>query len=209
MAAGRQIAPADLLSAWLDSGVRLIQLRAKHLSLGPMLETATAFQEQCSAAGALFIVNDRVDVALLAGASGVHVGQDDLSPVDVRRLASQAVIGLSTHYREQLESSLDVPADYVAIGPVFASKTKDGSTDPAVGLEGITMAARILRQSGLQPFQQGRPLVAIGGVTLESAPSLVGAGASSVAVISDLMKDDWRTRARRYLEVLDGTSEPV
>ena len=174
-----------------------------------MLETAAAFQERCSAAGALFIVNDRVDVALLAGAGGVHLGQDDLSVVDVRRLAPQAVIGLSTHKRVQVEASLEVPADYIAIGPVFETRTKEGSTDTALGLEGVSMAARILRSPNSPAAIRGRPLIAIGGVTLENASSVIRAGASSVAVISDLMKDDWRTRAKRYLEVLEDSSEPV
>jgi thiamine-phosphate pyrophosphorylase len=191
-----------LLQAWLDSGVRLIQLRAKHLPLGPLLDLAEAAQARCAPAGAMLIINDRVDVVLLAGAAGVHVGQDDLPVADVRRAAPDCVIGLSTHTAAQLSHSLSEPIDYVAIGPVFETTSKQGPPDASVGPAGVREAADVLEPSG-------RPLVAIGGITLSTAPSLIAAGASSVAVISDLVTPDWRGRARDYLRVLDRVGEPV
>jgi len=192
----------DLLEAWLDSGVKLVQLRAKALALGPMLELAEAAQRRCAQAGAILIVNDRVDVALLAGAPGVHVGQGDLPVSDVRRCAPEAIIGLSTHNGDQVRRSMIEQADYVAIGPVFDTTTKERSTDASVGAAGVREAAEILKPSG-------RPLVAIGGITIWTAARLIADGASSVAVISDLMTPAWRGRAREYLRVLDREGEPV
>ena len=190
--------------AWLDSGVRLIQLRAKTEAFGLTLELGTQCSSLCAAAGATFIVNDRIDVALLAAADGVHVGQDDLPSSEVKRIAPEMAVGLSTHNAEQVRASLalEVALDYVAIGPVFTTQTKRGVPDPVVGLSGIRTAAGLLSESK-------RPLVGIGGITLTSAASVITAGASSVAVISDLMTDDWPLRARDFLKVMDDGAEPV
>jgi thiamine-phosphate pyrophosphorylase len=142
------------------------------------------------------VVNDRADVAALARADGVHVGQDDLSPASVRRVVGgQAVVGLSTHGIDQVERALDEPVSYVAIGPVFETSTKTTGCRP-VGLEGVRDAADRARRRGL-------PVVAIGGITLERAPAVVAAGASAVAVIGDLLTGaDPAARVRAYLDRL-------
>jgi len=151
--------------------------------------------ERCRDAGAIFLVNDRADVAVLSGAHGVHVGQDDL-PVDAaRRLVGEGVVGVSTHTQGQVMAALQTTADYLAIGPVFATTSKGRDAGPVVGLGGVEDAARTIDSVK-------RPIVAIGGVTLEQAPAVIRAGATSVAVISDLLAPDWRTRARDYLRVL-------
>jgi len=184
-----------LLDAWLRAGVTLIQLRAKHLTFGPFLDLAAPMAERCREAGAMFLVNDRADVASLAGADGVHVGQDDL-PVDAaRRLVGEGVVGLSTHTQDQVQAALQTSADYLAIGPVFDTTSKGRDAGPVVGLSGVRDTARTMAS-------EKRPLVAIGGITLEQAPEVIRAGASSVAVISDLLAPDWRTRAIDYLRVL-------
>lgn len=150
---------------------------------------------RCREAGAIFLVNDRADVAVLSGAHGVHVGQDDLPIHAVRQLVGEGVVGVSTHTREQVEAALQTTADYLAIGPVFATSSKGRDAGPVVGLGGVRDAAQTMES-------ERRPLVAIGGITLDQAPAVIGAGASSVAVISDLLAPDWRTRAIDYLRVL-------
>jgi thiamine-phosphate pyrophosphorylase len=128
--------------------------------------------------GAMVLVNDRVDLAMMSGASGVHVGQDDIAPAHARRLLGpRAVIGYSTHTPAQLDAASAEPVSYLAIGPVFGSRTKATGYEP-VGLAMVGEAAR--RSKGL-------PVVAIGGITLETAASVVAAGASAVAVIGDLL----------------------
>ena len=197
--AARGLDPATVLDAWLDAGIRLIQLRAKHLSSGPLLTLAETLAARARAAGAMFIVNDRADLALLAGADGVHVGQEDLSPTQVRALSGAGLggqaglrtIGLSTHTLEQLRAGLTEPADYLAIGPVFSTTTK-AHADPAVGLAMVEQAAAMMA---------GRPLVAIGGITLATAPEVLAAGATSVAVISDLLGEDLAARARAWVAI--------
>ena len=190
-ARGRE--PAEVLDAWLQAGVRLVQLRAKNASLGAMLALAEPFLEACRASGAMFIVNDRADVARLAGAHGVHVGQDDLSPQDALGVYPDArVIGYSTHTLDQLRDGLGTPATYLAFGPVFETSSK-ARPDPVVGLHGLADAVRLAA---------GSPVVAIGGITLERAPAAIAAGAASVAVIADLLVDDPGRRARAYLRAL-------
>jgi thiamine-phosphate pyrophosphorylase len=157
---------------------------------------AEALAAAASSAGATFIVNDRADIARLAGASGVHLGQTDLSPADARLVLDEsAVVGLSTHNAGQTRLALTEPVDYVAIGPVFLTSSKE-RPDPVVGLDGVREARAMVAPSG-------RPLVAIGGITRERAPSVVEAGADSVAVISDLVAGgDPGARARAFLAAL-------
>ena len=151
--------------------------------------------ERCRQAGTLFLVNDRADAAVLAGAAGVHVGQEDL-PVDaVRRIVGDAIVGVSTHSTVQVRTAMQTSADYLAIGPVFDTATKGSGVDPTVGLAGVSAAVR-------EMGDDTRKVVAIGGVTIDNAPSVLGAGAASVAVISDLLVPEWRTRAADYLRVL-------
>jgi len=170
----------DLARAFLDGGARFLQLRAKRLAGGAFLEAALAIVELARPFDAIVIVNDRADIARLAGAAGVHVGQDDLSPRAVRKvIGDDAVVGLSTHTVEQLERALEEPVTYVAVGPVFGTATKSTGYD-AIGLERVADAARRATAHGL-------PLVAIGGITLDKADSVIAAGAASVAVIGDLL----------------------
>jgi thiamine-phosphate pyrophosphorylase len=172
--------PVNLARAFLDGGARFLQLRAKHLPSGAFLETATAIVDLARPFDATVIVNDRADIAHLAGAAGVHVGQDDLSPRAVRKvIGDDAVVGLSTHTVEQLERALAEPVTYVAVGPVFGTATKSTGYAP-IGLERVAHAAR-------RSTARGLPLVAIGGITLDKADSVIAAGAASVAVIGDLL----------------------
>lgn len=188
--------PVDLARAFLAAGATFLQLRAKQLSGRDFLDTASAIATLARDAGATFIVNDRADIAVLAGASGVHVGQDDLAPVLVRRIVGgHSVIGLSTHTLEQLEEAVRQPVTYVAIGPVFGSATKETGY-AAIGLG-------LVREAAARASAVGLPLVAIGGITLERAPDVIAAGASSVAVIGDLVATgDPEARVREYASVV-------
>lgn len=198
--AARGLEPRRVLRDWLEAGVRLVQLRAKRLSLGPFLELADQMAGECRHAGATFIVNDRVDVARLCGADGVHLGQDDLSPEQARAmLPDKAWIGLSTHNDAQLVAGMAAPVTYLAIGPVFQTTTK-ARPDPVVGLDGVRRVT-----SNLQTANCKMPLVAIGGITLATAADVLAAGADSVAVISDLLGPsghDPAERARALLRAL-------
>jgi thiamine-phosphate pyrophosphorylase len=190
--AGWEVLP--LAQAFLAGGARVIQLRAKHLASGTFLRHADRLVSAAAAHGAQIIVNDRADLALLASAAGAHVGQEDLPPAAVRRLLGpDAVIGFSTHTVPQLEAAVREPVTYIAIGPVFGTATKDTGYD-AVGLERVRDAARIAA---------GLPVVAIGGITLETAPQVIAAGASSVAVIGDLLTGgDPAARVASFCRVL-------
>jgi thiamine-phosphate pyrophosphorylase len=186
----------DFAAAVLDGGATALQLRAKQVPGGWLLDTARDIVRRADGSGALLIVNDRADIARLAGAGGVHVGQDDLPPAAVRLiLGDAAVVGLSTHTVAQVTAAVREPISYAAIGPVFGSATKETGHQP-LGLQRVRHAAAIA--AGRQI-----PLVAIGGITLERAVEVVDAGASSVAVISDLLRTgDPARRVRQYLEVL-------
>jgi thiamine-phosphate pyrophosphorylase len=190
--------PLDLASAMLDGGARFLQLRAKHAASGALLDLASAVVERVHAAGGLLVVNDRADIARLAGADGVHVGQDDLPPAAVRSVAGDlALVGLSTHTEGQVDAALGQPIGYLAVGPVFGTMTKATGYD-AVGLERVRYAAG---RAGVR----GVPVVAIGGITLDLAPAVVAAGATSVAVIGDLLvTGNPEKRVRAYLERLTG-----
>jgi len=186
--------PLDLARAFLDGGARVLQLRAKELPSGPLLELSDALVSMASEYTAGIIVNDRVDVALLARAHGVHVGQDDLAPAAARdQLGPAAIIGYSTHSVRQVEAALQDPVSYIAVGPVFGTATKNTGYS-AVGLGLVSAATRLVR-----PI----PVVAIGGVRLDNARSVIDAGASAVAVIADLLTDDPAARVRAYLQILE------
>ena len=186
----------DLAAAYLDAGATFLQLRAKQRSSAWLLETAGQLVAMAEKTGAQIIVNDRADVARLAGAAGVHVGQDDLEPAAVRRLIGpDRLIGFSTHSTAQIDDAVQQPIDYVAVGPIFGTGSKDTGYD-AVGLRLVAEAAQRARPRGLQ-------VVAIGGITLDRAPDVLRAGATSVAVISDLLTTgDPRARVAQYLERL-------
>jgi thiamine-phosphate pyrophosphorylase len=186
--------PIDLARAFLDGGATLIQLRAKQVSSAAFLDLADEAVLLAGPYHANIIVNDRVDIALLSAAAGVHVGQDDLPPNSARRLLGEgAVVGLSTHSVAQVERALREPISYLAVGPVFGTRSKDTGY-AAVGLELVGNAARLAGEL---------PIVAIGGITLENAGSVIEVGATSVAVISDLLVgNDPRSRTQAFLQAL-------
>jgi len=170
-ARGRDL--AEVLEAVLAGGCRLVQLREKRLPLGELYPIARALRGRCRQAGALFIVNDRADLALALGADGLHVGQDDLPAAAARGLlAPPAILGVSTHGLDQAQRALADGADYVAVGSVFPTGTKVGFQLVGPGL------IRTLRPT------ISVPLVAIGGITLDNVTEVIAAGADAVAVIS-------------------------
>jgi thiamine-phosphate pyrophosphorylase len=183
--------PLEVAAALLAAGVRLIQLRDKHASSGELYASAQRVAECVRKAGGIFIVNDRADVARAVDANGVHVGQDDL-PVESARalLGPGKLIGYSTHVLEQVREADRSTADYVAFGPIFPTVSKE-NPDAVVGLGGLREARKAT----------SKPLVAIGGITLENARAVIEAGADSVAVIRGLVgAQDIRKRAEEFLD---------
>ena len=144
------------------------------------------------------IVNDRADLARLSAADGVHVGQEDLTPAAARQiLGGSAIIGISTHTSEQVRAASRLAVDYIAVGPVFGTATKDTGHEQ-VGTRLVAEAASILRATG-----DAKPIVAIGGITIERASEVMQAGAAAVAVISDLLSTgNPEARVREYLRTL-------
>jgi thiamine-phosphate pyrophosphorylase len=190
----RELDPIAVADAYLAGGARILQLRDKTGSSAAFLSLADRVVASASARSALIMINDRADIARLSGAAGVHVGQDDLRVDDVRRLVGPAhIVGLSTHDERQIDEALDSDATYVAVGPVFGTATKNtGYT--ARGLDLVRYAAN-----------RGKPVVAIGGITLERAPSVVEAGAAGLAVITDLLEGgDPERRVREFMAVVAG-----
>jgi thiamine-phosphate pyrophosphorylase len=184
--------PPALARAYLAGGARFLQLRAKSAPGALFLQWAEEMASDARAHRALLIVNDRFDIAWLAGVPAMHLGQDDLPVAIVRRaLGPEAIIGLSTHTPEQIADAIQQPISYLAIGPVFGTATKDTGYQ-AVGLDRVRLAA-----------SHGMPVVAIGGITLDHAKSVIDAGATSVAVISDLLATgNPEQRVRDYLKNL-------
>ena len=171
-------------------GCTLLQYRNKSGNARVMLDQAMKLKRQLGDSVRL-IMNDRADLCLAAGCDGVHVGQDDLSPESVRRIIGpDRILGVSTHNPEQLREADRTSADYLAIGPVFTTTSKE-RPDPVVGLEGVRKARASTK----------KPLVAIGGITRATAGSVIEAGADSVAVISDLLRDP-RKSAEEFLGIL-------
>lgn len=176
-------------SAWLDAGVGILQFRHKVQWTREVFEQAARIAAQCRDRGVTFVVNDRADMANLLTA-GLHVGQDDLPPREARQLVGeQALVGYSTHNPRQLADAGAEPADYLAIGPIYATSSKQ-NPGPVVGLDGLR------RCRSLSP----KPLVAIGGITRETAASIFAAGADTVAVIGDLLPETC-TRANLRLRM--------
>lgn len=166
----------EMTQRLLDAGVRLIQIRDKQASSRDFYEEALACVQLARRVDARIIVNDRVDIALAVGAGGVHVGQTDLESAVVREIVGdRMLIGWSTHSVADAASGNALPVDYVAIGPVFHTTSKD-NPDPVVGLDMVCDARSVLR----------KPLVAIGGITPSNVAAVFEAGADSVAVISAL-----------------------
>jgi thiamine-phosphate pyrophosphorylase len=159
------------------AGIRFLQYRDKEAADELLLERAAVLRRIFPSSDSCLILNDRVPLVLPAGYDGVHVGQEDLSPLEARvMLGPGVVVGISTHGERQLLDAADSPVDYVAIGPVFATSSKQ-VPDPVVGLEGVRLARALT----------DKPLVAIGGISRVNCASVVEAGADSVAVISDLL----------------------
>jgi len=160
-----------------EAGIRFLQYRDKDASDALLLERAAALRRIFPASDSCLILNDRVSLVLPAGYDGVHVGQEDLSPAEARAVVgADVLIGVSTHGEQQLLRAVDGAADYVAIGPVFATLSKQ-VPDPVVGMDGVRVARAI----------SGKPVVAIGGIGRSNCAAVIAAGADSVAVISDLI----------------------
>ncbi len=185
----------EVAAALLASGVRLIQLRDKLASSRELYASAQGVAGSIRSAGGIFIVNDRADVALAVDADGVHVGQEDLPVESARALLGPAkLIGYSTHVLGQVREADQSSADYVAFGPIFPTASKENA-DAVVGLAGLARARMATR----------KPLVAIGGITLENARAVIEAGADSAAVISALVgAQDIRKRAEEFLKQVEG-----
>lgn len=183
---------ASLARIMAGAGVELIQIRDKKASTRKIYDASKRLVEQLAPTGARIIVNDRPDIAAMIGAGGVHVGQEDL-PVEAARkiCGSSRWVGVSTHNLEQLRDANRSSVDYIAVGPIFPTGTKE-NPDPVVGLDFLRAARRITK----------KPLVAIGGITIESAEAIYRAGADSVAVVRDLISaGDTARRVREYLSI--------
>ena len=171
-------------------GVTLLQYRSKTGSAPKILEDARELKRRLRNSVRL-IMNDRADLCLGAGYDGLHVGQEDLSPEGARRVIGPELwLGVSTHNPEQLKEADATSAEYIAIGPVFITSSKE-RPDPVIGVEGVRRARQLTR----------KPLVAIGGITRENALEVIQAGADSVAVISDLVRDP-RKSAEEFFRIL-------
>jgi len=179
----------SLANKLADAGVQLIQLRAKHTAPRQFQEIATALIS-AAPADVKIIINDRPDIATIAKAAGVHVGQEDVPVAAARQICpAPQWVGISTHNLEQLRCANNTSADYIAVGPIYPTATKE-NPDPVVGLDLIRAARKLTR----------KPLVAVGGITIKSAAEVFRAGADSVAIISDLLNaPDPAQRAREYL----------
>jgi thiamine-phosphate pyrophosphorylase len=167
-------------------------LRAKAEASADVIELAGRLVTAAHSYGARIIVNDRADIAVLSGAAGVHVGQTDLPVEAVREIVgADGIVGVSTHDRIQVDRALATSASYVAVGPIFQTATKETGYEPR-GLDLVSYAAG-----------RGKPIVAIGGITLDRAPAAIAAGASALAVITDILDgDDVEGRVRAYCERL-------
>ena len=182
-----------VVEAAVRGGARVVQLREKTLPTRAFVERARALKALLQPLGVPLIINDRLDVALACGADGVHVGQEDLSPRDMRRWLPDGLIGLSIERIEQLDAAERLPVDYYGASPVFATATKADAA-PALGLDGV----RALRA------RTTRPLVAIGGIGEHNAGAVMQAGADALAVVSALCAaPDPEQAARRLCAAME------
>ncbi len=196
-AAGRAL--PDLARAVAEGGATLIQLRAKQADTRAMIESARAIKAALAALHVPLIINDRVDVALAAGADGVHVGQDDMDPRDARRLLGPgAIIGLSVKTPAQAREAPVEHLSYIAAGGVFATTSKD-NPDAPIGLDGLKSIVKIIHARA-----PGFPVVAIAGIDESNAADVVAAGADGIAVISALsLAPDPAQAARKLRGIVD------
>ncbi len=185
---------AEQVARMSEGGATLVQLREKHLAPREFYREAEAALRVARANGVRLIINDRVDIALALRADGVHLGQDDLQPEAARRLLGErAIIGFSTHNVEQAREAARLPINYIAIGPIFATTSKD-DPGPTLGLDGL----RIARVS-----VKNIPVVAIGGITRNNARAVLSAGVDSLAVITALAVGDPSKLTDRMRHFLD------
>ena len=182
-----------ILDATLAGGCRLVQLREKEWPSGRLLPMAERLRDRCRAAGATFVVNDRLDLALALGADGVHLGQDDLPPAAARPLLRPGMIlGLSTHSPEQARAAQAAGADYVAVGSMFPTGTK-----PDFQLVGPEIIGKLRGEISV-------PLIGIGGITHDNVTQVIRAGADGVAVISAVCgAPNPEAATRRFLGLID------
>jgi thiamine-phosphate pyrophosphorylase len=192
--------PIELTKGLMDAGARLFQYRNKTAPSRELLHASQALCLTIRQHGGSFVVNDRADISRLAGASGVHLGQEDVSVSAAREVVgSEKIIGLSTHNLKQFAAAVDSDADYLAVGPIFATRGKQ-NPDPVVGLEFLKQARKLTR----------KPIVAIGGITLERAREVIDAGADTIAIISDILgSKNPAARVRQYLQILPTAAQPA
>jgi thiamine-phosphate pyrophosphorylase len=192
--------PIELTKKLLDAGARLFQYRNKTSSSRELLHASQALCMTARQHGGTFLVDDRADISRLSGASGVHLGQDDLSVAAARAVVgTDCLIGLSTHNLRQFAAAVESSADYIAVGPIFSTSGKQ-NPDPVVGVDFIR-TVRILTT---------KPIVAIGGITLDRTREVIDAGADSVAVISDILKaKNPADRVRQYLQLIPAAAQPA
>ncbi len=185
--------PHDCAQELAAAGVRLLQYRDKTASTRDLLAISRELVSSLNSYGASLVVNDRPDIAVLAGAAGLHVGQEDLEPEQARAVVGDEMwIGTSTHNLEQFRRAAATSADYIAVGPIFPTTSK-ANPDPVVGLELIRQVRNLTE----------KPIVAIGGITVERAASVIEAGADCVAVIRGIVCAAKPVeRARRFLDAL-------
>ena len=184
--AHRGLTVLPVAEAWLGGGAGILQFRHKGSWSRDVFQQAEQVAALCRAHKALFLVNDRADMAALLGA-GLHVGQDDLAPADARRIiGAHALLGFSTHNARQLAAAAAEPVDYLAFGPIFPTASKD-NPDPVTGLDKLRQCRAMTR----------KPLVAIGGITCENAPAVFEAGADAVAVIGGMLPEPCTAQSLR------------
>jgi thiamine-phosphate pyrophosphorylase len=198
------LAPVDAAEVLLNEGIRTIQYRHKAAFTEERFEEARRIASSCGSSGALFLMNDRADYAQLLRC-GVHLGQDDLPVPDARRIVGPGVvIGLSTHNEQQLRHAADLPVDYVALGPVFHTQSKT-NPDPVIGLSALPRLRALVHL----------PVVAIGGIGMDGALTVLDSGADSIAVISALLPeragdlDGLRKRACEWLKAVERRTAPI
>lgn len=181
----------------VETGVKIVQLREKGLKDGELLALARSLSQVTRGTATKFVINDRADIALLSGADGVHVGQDDMSIEDVRRIVgTEAIVGLSTHTLEQAAEAQTIPGvDYIGFGPVYPTTTKLDA-DPVVGVERL---AKVTAASKLD-------VVAIGGIFPENIETVIKAGAHTFSLVRYLMEPDSEDEVRRRITYLQELS---
>jgi thiamine-phosphate pyrophosphorylase len=185
------ILPVEMARALARAGVCIAQFRHKGPFTREIFAQAQEVGDILQGAGVKYVIDDRPDIALLLGSDGVHVGQDDLPPKAVRELVGDSLfVGLSTHNEQQLLAGNTEPVDYLALGPVYGTISKE-NPDPVLGLDGVKRLRELT----------SKPLVAIGGITRANARQVLTAGADSVAVISDCIGEDLEATLREWQEV--------